>query len=256
MVPGRKRLFGIVAGVLLLAACEPEATPLPVNLPTTTPALTETASAPQNLRYAISANDALYLSEEDRRLIGQGAELVSFDETSTAENPVADYEIVVALGSLEDGTEAPDALHISLVLNTALAPLNDAEIAQIVYLGIDPQAIAAALGLPPEQGGAAPTLTRDALRTDLANAGYPDGFDLTLAAEVSTVADLVRQQLGALGIDVRVTPSDADSAHLTMLNTAATGDRILPLLNIPIYYRAVEGLNLSFAPSGFPVIRR
>ena len=134
-------------------------------------------------------------------------------------------------------------------MNTALPPLNDPKIEQIVRMAVDPQQLAQALGIPADQARAAPALTREALRSDMANAGYPDGFDLTLAAETPPIAENLVQQLAALGIQVRVVPA-GEVAHLT-LTSGAIPPQAIPLLTLPVYYRAGEGLNVTFAPSGF-----
>ena len=99
MVPGRRLLLTLFAG-LALVACEPEATPLPVNLPTRAIA-TNTPAAPNTPRYAISADALPYFSSEDRRLIGASAEIVPFEGTG-------EYEMVVSLSELPDGTQAPN----------------------------------------------------------------------------------------------------------------------------------------------------
>ncbi|MEP7291397.1 MAG: hypothetical protein ABI835_06415 [Chloroflexota bacterium] len=245
MVPGFRRLLAFALG-LFLVACGPEATPLPVNLPTL-PGATLTAPAPGVLRYAVAPDALPFLSAEDRRLISAAAQIVPLDEA------VTDYEIIVAFNNLSDATQAPSPLQISLLVNTALAPLDDPEIEQIVRWAVDPQPIAQRLGLPTAQAGAAPTLTTSALRADLANAGYPDGFDLTFAVEITPVAEVLAQQFAALGIQVRLVPA-GEVAHL-MLTTVPTPNAIL-LYTLPISYRAVAGLTITFTPSGFPIISR
>jgi hypothetical protein len=250
------RLFGLTTGLLLLAcACEPEATPLPVNLPTLsepTSAVT-TAEAPPTLRYAVAANALPYLSAEDQSLISASAEIVLLDTPPTADDLGTRYDIVVALGDLPDSTLAPAPLEVSLIINTSLPPLDDAELAHIVYQTVDPQQIALALGVPPEQAGAAPAPSREALRSRLANAGYPDGFDLTLGA-FAPGADVLALLLEAVGIHTRIPAEAGEPTHLT-LTTVPTTDA-LTLLTIPLSYRAVDGLTITFTPSGFPVAQR
>lgn len=231
---------------MALVACEPEATPLPVNLPTRA-VVTDTPAAPQTPRYAIAPDALPYLTAEDRRLISASAEIVPYEETG-------DYALVVSLTPLPDGTQAPDPLHLSLIVNTALPPLDAPQIEQIVRMAVDPQQLAQALGIPPDLAGAAPTLTTQALRSDLANAGYPDGFDLTLAAEIPSIAGNLAAQLAAVGIQARIVPA-GEPAHLT-LTTGALSPQAIPLLYLPVYFRAQEGLTVTFAPSGFPIIRR
>lgn len=231
---------------MALVACEPEATPLPVNLPTRA-VTTNTPAAPQTPRYAVAQDVLPYLTDEDRRLISASAEIVPYEETG-------DYALVISLTPLPDGAQAPDPLHLSLIVNTALPPLGAPQIEQIIRMAVDPQQMAQALGIPHEQAGAAPTLTQQAIRSDLANAGYPDGFDLTLAAEIPLIAGNLAAQLAAVGIQARIIPA-GEPAHLT-LTSGTLSPQAIPLLNLPIYFRAQEGLTVTFAPSGFPLVRR
>ena len=239
--------------VLLLAcACEPDATPLPGNLPTREPPTPEPTEL-SALRYAIAPNTLPYLSEPDRAQIASSAEIVALDAPPAAAELGARYDIVVALGDLPDSELAPSPLQLSLIFNTSLSPLDDPDLELIVYQTIDPQAVAGALGVPPEQAGAAPAPSRSALRSRLANAGYPDGFDLTLAA-FAPGADVLARLLEAVGIHTRIVTAADEPAHLT-LTTAPTTDA-LTLLTLPIRYRAVDGLTITFTPAGFPVAQR
>ncbi len=90
-----------------------------------------------------------------------------------------------------------------------------------------------------------------ALRTELANAGYPDGFDLVVTADFPGGADALVQLLAPVSLHARAA-SLGEVAHLA-LTTQPAADAI-PLLTIPIHYRAAEGLQISFAPDGFPII--
>src|SRR5712671_2255633 len=79
LAPGAKRLaFGIAALLLLVCACGPEATPLPVNLPTL-PLPSPTAGTPAQLRYAVAPDALPYLTDHDRNLIGASAQLIPLD---------------------------------------------------------------------------------------------------------------------------------------------------------------------------------
>ncbi len=245
--------FGLLAGLLLLAcACEPEATPLPVNLPTLPPA-TATEAPPQRPRYAVAPDTLPYLTDQDRSLISASADIVPLDAPPAADDLGTRYEIVVALGDLPDSTPAPTPLQVSLSVNTALPPLDDPALADIVRRAADPQQIVAALGIPGAQAATAQPGDPLALRGELANAGYPDGFDVTLAA-FAPGADALANLLGAIGIQARVVTSTDEPAHLTL--TTAQDANAIPLLTIPIRYRAVEGLTITFTPSGFPIVQR
>lgn len=245
MVRGARRLFGLAAGLLLLAcACDPEATPLPVNLPTRPPPteIAATDEAPQVLRYAVAPDALPYLSAADQAQIAASASLIPLDAPPAAADLGAQYDIVVSLTALPDFTAAPEPLQVSLIFDTSLPPLDDPDIELIIHQSVDPQAIAAA-----------PTPSQSALRSRLANAGYPDGFDLTLLA-LAPGADTLAALLESVGIHARLVSDSAQPAHLT-LTTAPNGDA-LTILTLPLYYRAVDGLSITFTPSGFPVAQR
>jgi hypothetical protein len=245
--------LGLAALLFLACACEPEATPLPGNLPTRAPATATAEATPALVRYAIAPDALPYLAAEDQTLISASAEIIALDAPPAADDLGTRYDIVVALGSLPDSTLVPEPLRVSLIFDTSLPPLDDAEIELIVYQTVDPQAIARALGVPPEQAGAAPSPSRETLRARLANAGYPDGFDLTLAAFAPGAETLVGL-LEAIGVHARIVTDADEAAHLTLTTELATD--ALTILTIPIRYRAVDGLSITFTPSGFPIVSR
>ncbi len=242
--------------LLLVCACEPEATPLPVNLePAAT--ITPTAVSPteaQTLRYAVSPDTLAYIAPADQQQISSHAALVTLDAQPNPEDLGTQYEIAVALGDWADSTAAPSPLTISLAIDTALPPLDDPVLADIVRRAADPQQMVLALAFPATQAASTNSSDPLALRAELANAGYPDGFDLSIASEITPAADALAQTLAAINIHARRTTNPNEPAHLT-LTTAQTPDAT-PLLTIPIRYRAVDGLTITFTPSGFPVAQR
>ena len=126
------------------------------------------------------------------------------------------------------------------MINSALPPLDDPALVEIV-------------GHAANASADAPTLRRD-----LANAGYPDGFDLTLASRYAPGADALEQQLNALNLQTRITTNPDEAAHL-ILTTAPTeseAQNAISLLTIPIHYRTIEGLSITFTPSGYPIAER
>lgn len=245
----RRRLGVLAVVILLMCACEPEATPLPGNLPPREPP-TPTPTEQGLPRYALAPNILPYLSQPDRDAIAATAEIVELDSPPVTDDLGARYDIVVALGDLPDGETAPQPLQVSLILNTALPPLNDPDLAAIVSEAVDPQAIARALGVPPEMAGESPASSPESLRIRLANAGYPDGFDLTLAA-LAPGADALASRLEVVGIHARIVTSTDEPAHLTLTTTPTTGAQ--PILTIPIRFRAVDGLTIAFTATGFPI---
>ncbi len=238
------RFLALAAGLLLLVcACEPDATPLPVNLDlqaTATSATTPSAEAPAELRYAVTADTLPYISPDDQQLITAHAQIVTLDAPPNPADLGVQYEIVVTLSDLADSATAPSPLTVVMVIDTSLPPLDDPALAEIV------------------RDAAAASADSPTLRRDLANAGYPDGFDLTLASRYAPGAEALAQRLSALNLQTRITTNPDEAAHL-ILTTAPTESEApaaIPLLTIPIRYRAVEGLTITFTPSGYPIVER
>ena len=255
LAPGAKRvLFGIMAGLLLLVcACEPTATPLPVNLPTLPPP-SPTAGTPAPLRYAVAPDTLPYLSDADRSLISASAQIIPLDTAPVTEDLGTRYEIVVALGDLPDGTRTDSPLELDLVVNPSLPPLDNPKLVDILRRAIDPQKIVAALHIPGAQAAAAQPSDLLTIRSDLANAGYPDGFDVTVTAAPG--ADALAQLLDAVGIETRIITTVGEATHLTLVSGQTPPANAIPLCTIPISYRAVDGLKINFTPSGFPIIQK
>ncbi len=259
MAPGRKfRLNGLIAGLILLAcACAPEPTPLPVILPTLPPATAAPAADATDapLRYALAPDALPYLSAADRAAISAHAGIIALDSPPDPADLGSAYDLIVSLAALPDASLSPTELQISLLIDTSLVPLDDPQLADLLRLAIDPQAVARALGISSEQAGASPTLTTAALRADLANAGYPDGFDVALAADGLPGAGTIAQMLAAVGIDARAVT--AQPAHLTLTSAAPPdASAALPIYRLPIHFLAVDGLSITFTPSGFPIPQR
>ncbi|MEO8395908.1 MAG: hypothetical protein ABI700_23130, partial [Chloroflexota bacterium] len=145
-------------------------------------------------------------------------------------------------------------LQINLVINTTLPPLDNAALAEIVRRALDPAKIVSALAIPGAQPVAATPVDPLTLRTELANAGYPDGFDLTVSAQIAPGAAAIVQVLAAVGIETRVVTNPSEVVHL-ILTTAQAADA-LPLFTVPLSYRAIDGLSISFTSSGFPIAQK
>jgi hypothetical protein len=238
---------------MLICACEPEATPLPVNLPTLPPP-SPTAGTPAPLRYAVAPNALAYLSDADRSLMSASAQIIPLDAAPVAEDLGAHYDIIVALGDLPDSMQTASPLELELVVNPSLPPLDNPKLVDILRRAIDPQKIVAALNIPGAQASGVQPSDPLTIRTDLANAGYPDGFDVTVAAAPG--ADALAQLLDAVGIETRIVTTAGEATHLTLVSGQSPPANAMPLLTMPISYRAVDGLKLTFTPSGFPIAQR
>jgi hypothetical protein len=257
----------IVLVALLLAACEPEATPMPVIVPTTPPP-TQIAAAPQTLRYALTGESAAFVADLDA--IAAAADLTILSQPLTDADFDGRYDIIAGIGDRPGWTRAPTAMQIVLILNPAVPPLDTPELAGALRSAFFPDELAAALAIPGAEAAAVNTASRAVLREQLANAGYPDGFDIRLA-QAAPGADAAAAQLAALNIGAQLTempPEQIQTAladgqiHGALVVRAgeidprwsgvAPGD-LLPLVNIPISYWTVEGVSITFLPGGFPV---
>ncbi len=258
LAPGAKRVcFGVAAGLLLLiCACEPEATPLPNNLPTLPPATTDARNAPTPapVRYAIAPNLSPFLLPDDSAQISANTSLIALTEPPNPSEFGVSYDFIVGLSDLPDGTAAPSPLQINLIINTTLPPLDNPALAEIVRRALAPAKLVSALAIPGAQPVTATPVDPLILRTELANAGYPDGFDLTISDQIAPGAAAIVQVLATVGIETRVVTDPGEAVHLT-LTTVQAADAI-PLFSVPISYRAVDGLSISFTASGFPIAQK
>jgi len=251
-------LLALIVGLLLICACQPTPTPLPANLPTLPPPSATPGlytPTPMLMRYAIAPNALPYFSQQDRTLISASAQIIQLDAPPAVSDLGARYDLVVAVGDLTGGTPTPSPLQIDLVINTSVSPLNDPNLAQIVRSAVDPQKIAASLNLPGLQAAAEQPTDPTTLRNQLANAGYPDGFDLTLLAQPDQGAEALAQSLDALGIDTRLTMNADQNAQLSLTSQTESANSV-PLYTLPISYAAVAGLKITFTPDGFPIAQR
>jgi hypothetical protein len=263
----KRALFGGIAA-LALAACEPEATPLPVDIvPATSPIATQGAA--QTLRYAIDSNLFLIIPPDDVNAIAVTGEIEPISPPFLDTDLGNRYDILIALGDLPDGTRAPTPITVSLALNTSLSPLDDNALAEIVRRSLDTEALAAALGIPSAEALPHTHETPQTLRTSLANAGLPDGFDLNVASLYAPGTEAVGEQLAVIGIETRIRQIASDEAsdlspyHLILFSSGArvlfadmNSENSIDLFTVPISYRAAPDLTIEFTDSGLPLVRR
>lgn len=267
---GLRRVLVCAGLLVLLAACEPDATPLPAFVPptaTTAPATT----APGPLRYALTAETRG--SVADLPLLEASAE-VTFLEPDASTEP-GDYALMAGYGDRPGWARSPVTPRVTLAIGAARAPLDEVSIVEIITGAIDAQALVAAGGL----GGSEPlSVASDtpAQRARLANAGWPDGFDVALADAGLPGADALAAQLTTLGLRVdRVALPDgeplaaladgrvnlalvvwSDEAQRQALADAVGAERLLDLYTLPITFQAIDGLRLTFTPGGWPLASR
>jgi hypothetical protein len=251
----------------LLAACKPEATPFPVDLPTRTPAGTSAPPAgapapPGTIRYGIIGDERT-----------AGADLAALRTSGQVEfispplNPAdlgTRFDVMAGYGDLPGGSRSPVMTHAALLIRP-LPPLDNPKVADILRRAIDPSAISAALNLP--GATAVPGQSVSALRGELANEGWPDGFDLALADTGIPGAAALAGQLSVLGITLHPQPTtDALTAGIPLALVgwhtpeeqaalAKTGS-LVDLYQLPISYLAADGLKITFTPGGWPLAAR
>jgi ABC-type amino acid transport substrate-binding protein len=256
---------------LLLAACEAESTPLPAFVAATP---TDAPATPTRgpLRYALTAGTEP--NSADLALLQASAQIVALDPEDTPELG-SQYELIAGYGDREGWTRSPVVPRVSLAVAPRRPPLDQPDIAALLLGVLDAQALVGTSHL----GGSEallPTVDTPATRTLLANAGWPDGFDVALAHASLPGAEAVAAQLSALGIQTSLVtippdallPALADGrANLALLTwtydderaalVAAVGaDRLIDLYTLPITFQAVDGLRLSFTPGGWPLVSR
>jgi hypothetical protein len=260
-----KRFFLLLLVSLILAACEAQSTPI-AALPTPTAIPELIVTIPPQIRYGLYANVINFVQDID---ILQEVALV---ESMTAESAISDYDVVVAYGIYEGWQQSPISHQVSLIINPNLAPLDDENIRNIVRQAIDSQAISEILNI----SGLMPRTTQAVSSTEtkiaLANAGYPDGFVLTMAVEIVPSLEAIAAQFTQRNIDLHIIENDPDMlnnnrAHLLLALWTQESQRVawveqvgeanvLDLFTLPISYIASDALNITFTENGFPLPAR
>jgi hypothetical protein len=264
-----KRFILILILMILLVACEEEATPYPVDLPATATAAPVATSVPP-VRYALAANTLGYVAEYDR--IAASGQL---EQLTAAVNPAElgiRYDIVATYGQFDGWLLSPVTPHVMLVFGDALEP----QLVDIVRRAVNPQAIMVELGIPGaimtgESSISAPGI----IRTELANLGHPDGLQLVAADAHAPGISQIAGQLADVNIETRQVKMANDEIriafeegqiHMAMViwTTAEQQqswqalfgeENTLELYGLPISYLAMAELTISLTPGGWPIAR-
>lgn len=255
---------------LLLAACEPEATPLPVDIvPTSAPTATPGAALP--VRYAMDANVLAAMPDADYAAIAAQADVVVVEPPYDEAVIGSQYDVLLVLGDLPNATTTEQPLTITLAINPAVSPLDDETLATLVRRRLDTAQMAQALGIPGVQAFPNETDSIEAQRTALANYGMPDGFDLTVGTLHAVSTEPLIAMFGAINVDVREAPIPADQEAtasqypLLLFNRQALSsalpddlpdENVIDLYTIPVSYRADEGISINFTANGWPLATR
>ena len=253
-----KRLLLFLFGILL-AGCEAQATPIAVI--TTATATPEPTSIPiPDLRYGIAGNIAPYIGDMGT---------IPF-EILSADSAITDFDLVVAYGIYDGWQQAPQSHRVSLAINPNLAPLNNQTIRDLIPRLINSQAIVESLNiLGAQQTTELSSESASMIRTTLANSGYPDGFQLTMASENISAVDVLLSQFAFLSMDIRLielsdTVFSDNQAHLLAFMWANDSERaqwvtqvgednIIDLWTLPISYLNNGNLTIEFAENGIPI---
>ena len=265
--------------VFALAACGPEPTPLPVVSPIPPTATPPPAALPP-LRYALPGT--IIEQVPDLPLIGASADLIALENPVVPDDLGQGYDIIATYGLLPGWTPADLTPVVSLVFNPARPPLKDPALAAIIRASIDPRAWLDTLAIP---GAEIRYTTEDdtangedplALRTQLANLGYPDGVTLALGAMALPGVTQLTAQISAAGIKTQTQPMTANEirdalasgriqAALVVWTLDAEreswvarygADQVQDLYTTPIAYRAIPDLTISYTPGGWPLVSR
>ena len=178
------------------------------------------------------------------------------------------FDIIVAYGAYPDALPSPTLIHYALLINTALAPLDDPAVAQIIRQAADPAAFVVNLDIPQIQITPTETVSTAALQTALANAGWPDGFDLSFAHQGDLLAiETIRAHFQALNISLTSVPLDREfiNYQLALVTWTSQTERdvwaglltsqadMIELFALPISYWTVPDLQVGFTSQGWPV---
>lgn len=267
--------MALLIAALLIAACEAEATPVAAVVPDTPTPEFATATAAPPLRYAITANANGFIPPEERNIIAQTALIDQLNDDGSNSTTRETYDIVAAYGIVPDWDVSPITQQITLVINPALAPLDDEGIISAVQQAQAANALVEAIAIPGAE--AISNTSSDAnIRAVLANAGYPDGIVLSAIYQNVPGAEDWIAQLGQNNIELQAEAAaiseaiDAilnDDVHLALiaitsddqrseLEAAVGADNVITLYEISISYIAAPGIEVTFTDSGWPLPKR
>lgn len=259
----------VVAIGLLMARCQPEATPLPASL-LSVPTETPTPAPFRPIRYGLLANTGGSFSDFDQ--LAASADVEVLDRDVQPGDLGERFDLVAGYGLRPGWILSPSPLRVALVVNSTRFPLDDPAIADAMRRSVNPQTVVSALRLDGAEPGALTSASPSQLKATLANAGWPDGFDVVLGHDAPG-ATWVTDQLEIPGLEVHSRPLAGEQleaafadqrVHLALVAWTDAADRavwtdragdanVLDLYTIPISYWAAEGLTITFTPGGWPV---
>jgi|GEM_PF-966180 len=271
-VIGRSFRFWFICliGLLIVAGCQPEATPVAnVVPPTNTPDTTETLTPP--IRYVLGPNSQNMTSIET--ILATDGLLIPSNSLTQESQLGVDYDVIADYGQISGWQQSPVVPTVSLVINPNLSPLNDDTITNIISNGVDGVRIINQTNISGTIPLAISTIQLSSLKTEFANMGYPDGFQLQMSiAEIPNNQSVITE-LNNLNIDLNITEATLETiasqlvsnrVHLAVIKwhtvsekavwTSAVGENnVIDLYQMPISYLATPNLTITYADNGFPL---
>ncbi len=271
-IVGRSYRIGLLTllGLTIFSACQPEATPV-ANLapPTATPDIVETIAPP--VHYVLGTH--IQNMDSIRDEITESALLIPASGLTEESLLGTDYDIIADYGTVEGWEQSPVIPTVSLIINPNLAPLNDDTIANVIRSGIDGVRIVNQTNISGTLPLAISTIRLTSLKTEFANMGYPDGFELQMSIAEIPNSDAIVNELRDLNIDLQLTQDTIEDTVIQLTNnrlhlavikwhdvsekalwTSAVGEmNVIDLYQLPISYLASPELTITFADNGFPI---
>lgn len=266
------RLVIVLLMGVLLSACEPEATPMPVDVMIhATPEATATALAgrSETLQYVLLPNTLNAVP--DLELIQSAGSVTQMTEAAEV---LPEYDIAVQYG-LADGWTVSDYLPTVALVIAPENPLFENEaVIDVIRRSIDPAQVVEALGITGAEALPAEADASGTLRTRLANLGFPDGIALRMGVGYVPGAAQVMAQMEAANLEIQetlLTMNEIRNAFGNQQIQAALvswtqpverdgwvqrygEDNVIALYTVPVSYLADADLPVSLTPGGFPVV--
>jgi len=268
----KRVLLTLLCGALCsasLSACEAQATPFPVELAATA-TLPPPMATTEPIRYALDANTIGFIAEMDQ--LQAAAQITLLATNATPADLGVQYDVIAAYGAQSGWTLPPITPHIALVIGQ----IEDATLTEILRQSINPQLVVDGLGISGATAEIVSIASASTLRAQMANRGKPDGYGLAVGAAYTPGAAQIAEQWAAINIETRLlwmnnaqifTALESSEIQIALITWATSEEQqnwierfgtenIIDLYTLPISYLAVEGLNISFTPGGWPLAER
>ena len=260
----------LITGALMISACQAEATPVAnVSPPTPTEEFVETLAPP--IRYVLGTY--VQNMESIRDELAQTALLIPISGLTEESALGIDYDVIADYGLVDGWLQSPVVPTVSLIINPNLSPLDDDLIANVVRNGIDGVRIVNQSNVSGTVPLAISTIRQSSLKTEFANIGHPDGFDLQIGISEIPNSQAIINDLNQLNLEINIIEGGIDEIaslltnnrlHLALVKwhsvtekavwtSAVHENNVIDLYQLPISYLASPELTITFSDSGFPI---